>query len=202
MDVRTRIKNRLKDYKASSGLTNTELAKELKISERTLYNYLRGDIANPSSKFTKNFKRRLYRRWKRSIIPLRNQGAVVDLSEYFRKVWFENGVFFTPYNTSPVPTYTFPPTAPVEILMEFEVIGIVDGVETVMPSNDGGAWSIRVENLRPNADIASEIEERFTVYYNDSVRSELQFTKIMKEKVLLRWLKNSPPPPMRERRMR
>lgn len=202
MDVRTRIKNRLIDYKSSSGQTNKELAKDLGISERTLYNYLRGNISNPKSKFTKNLKRRLYRRWGRiDSIPLRKSGAVVDLGEYFRLVWFENGVFFRPYNLRDLPNYSFPPTAPVELKLEFKVIANVDGVEQVLPSKEGGAWGFNIPNITPNDDLLSIINERFEAYYQSTVRSELGVTKIMKEKVLLRWLKNQKPPPMRERRL-
>lgn len=202
MEVRTRIRNRLSDYKATSGLSNRELAKDLGISERTLYNYLRGNISNPNSKFTKNFKRRLYRRWGRiDSIPLRKSGAVVDLGEYFRSVWFDNGVFFRPYNLRDLPNYSFPPTAPVELKLEFKVQAIVDGIEQVLPSNEGGAWGFNIPNISPNDDILSLINERFEAYYQSTVRSVLSVTKIMKEKVLLRWLKNQKPPPMRERRM-
>ena len=123
------------------------------------------------------------------------------MGEYFRLIWFEDGVFYKPYNIRPLPNFTFPDNAPVEVYLEFELTGKRGGIEQIIPSNDGGAWNFRVPNLRPNDDLARSIEERFDVYYESTVTSALKVTKLKKEKVLLRWLRNQKPPPMRERRL-
>ena len=184
MRVEKRISNRLKDYKASSGLNNKQLAKDLGISERTLYRYLRGDIKDPSSKFTKNFKRRLYRRWSKSEKALRKAGAVVDLSEYFRNTWFENGVLNDPIYLRTIPRYSFPSNAPVTALVKMDVELIEDGVLI----NESFAFQIML--IEPIETLAELINAEFLEWYAKTVTSRLQITKIKKEGVLLRWGKN------------
>jgi len=184
MRVEKRISNRLRDYKASSGFTNKQLADDLGVSERTLYRYLRGDIKDPSSKFTKNFKRRLYRRWKGSDKSLRSAGAVVDLSEYFRRVWFDNGVLNDPIYLRTIPRYSFPQNAPVTVLVKMNVQLIEDGVEIEE------SFAFQIMLIEPVDTLAELVNTQFLEWYAKTVTSRLQITKIEREGVLLRWGKN------------
>ena len=193
MSVESRIANRLKDYKASSGLSNRQLAQDLSISERTLYRYLQGDIKNPRSKFTKNFKRRLYRRWRGSTLQFREKAGRINLSEYFRSVFYDGGVLYDPIYLKTIPRYTFinlidektgVRNIPVAWLLVMNISYVEDGIELE------DQFMIQETLESETSELAQIINDRFQQFYLKLVTSKFQPIKIEKEVVLLRWGKN------------
>ena len=101
------VQARLKDLKAQ-GLSYAQLGRELGVSRSLVSRWASGE-RTPSPKA----RRSIYGRWRRREKRLRNPGARVDLSGYFRRVWFQNGSIQSPLNYRNVPNYEFPSTAAV-----------------------------------------------------------------------------------------
>tara|TARA_R100000734_G_C3286217_1_gene78874 strand:+ start:200 stop:733 length:534 start_codon:yes stop_codon:yes gene_type:complete len=172
------VQARLKDLKAQ-GLSYAQLARELKVSRSLVSRWASGE-RTPSSKA----KRSIYGRWRRIDKRLRNPGARVDLSGYFRKVWFKDGVVFKPFNYRNVPPYNFPNNAAVVITVRFELTLADEGGINKQEA------SINI-NYAPNGDIAIAIDERFDEYFRKWIEDYQEGTliKFVRKAVVLRWLK-------------
>ena len=170
------VQNRLKDLRAQ-GLSYAQLGRELGVSRSLVSRWASGE-RTPSDKA----KRSIYGRWRRRDKTLRNPGARVDLSGYFRRIWFQNGSIQSPLNYRNVPPYGFPQSAAVVITIRFTAtISDVGGIEQLETTIN--------ETLPPNGDIAAIVENRFEEYVSKAATSFRQLLKVRRDAVVLRWLK-------------
>lgn len=176
------LQARLKDLRAE-GLSYAELASRLKVDRSTVSRWASGK-RTPSA----NMRERVYSRWRRLDKRLRNAGAVVDLSGYFRRIWFDDGAPNLPLAYRRVPPYDFPPSAAVVVTSRFTIEFIDDGG---FESNEG-ALNVTIE---PNQDIGAAVQERFLEFVvkaqspTTAGGSDLRLLKVKMEAVVLRWLK-------------
>ena len=170
------LQNRLRDLRAQ-GLSYAQLARELGVDRSTVSRWAAGK-RTPDART----RERIYGRWRRRDKTLRNPGARVDLSGYFRRVWFENGAIASPLNYRNVPPYGFPSSAAVVLTIRFTAtisdIGGIENLETTIN-----------ETYSPNGDVASIVETRFSQYVEKAATSFRQLLKVRREAVVLRWLK-------------
>tara|TARA_R100000654_G_scaffold52593_1_gene78707 strand:+ start:164 stop:691 length:528 start_codon:yes stop_codon:yes gene_type:complete len=170
------VQARLKDLKAQ-GLSYAKLARELGVSRSLVSRWASGE-RTPS----KRARRSIYGRWRRIDKRLRNPGARVDLSGYFRRIWFENNAISTPLNYRNVPLYDFPPSAAVVITIRFTAtVSDVGGIEQLETTIN--------ETVAPEGDISSIVQTRFEEYVSKAATSFRQLLKVRREAVILRWLK-------------
>ena len=181
------LQARLRDLKAG-GLSYAELGRQLGVDRSTVSRWASGK-RTPD----RRTRERVYGRWRRSDKRLRNPGAVVDLSGYFRRVWFDYPNAFRPYNYRSVPRYNFPNNAAVVVTVRFEITIADDG-------GIGTTEGTLSPNVPPNGDIAQIVGDRFDAYINEWVEGvdprtgkrkypEGALLKIVRQSVVLRWLK-------------
>lgn len=169
------LQARLKDLRAG-GLSYAELARQLGVDRSTISRYASGKRNAPA-----DVREKIYRRWRRTDKTLRNPGAVVDLSNYFRRIWFD-GTPNLPLAYRNVPPYGFPPSAPVVITSRFtfEIID-VGGFE-----KNEGSFNV---NIEPNGDIGEAVQTRFLEFVEKAQTSFKRLLKVRREAVVIRWLK-------------
>ena len=172
------LQNRLRDLRAQ-GLSYAQLARELGVDRSTVSRWAAGK-RTPDART----RERVYGRWRRRDKTLRNPGARVDLSGYFRRVWFENGSIATPFNYRNVPPYGFPNNAGVVITVRFELTLVDEGGI----NKQEAALNM---NYPPNGDIAQIVDARFQEYFNKWLTDYKEGTllKFVMRAVVLRWLK-------------
>ena len=172
------LQARLKDLRAG-GLSYAELGRQLDLDRSTISRYASGKRNAPA-----NVREKIYRRWRRTDKTLRNPGAVVDLSNYFRRVWFENGVVNTPFNYRNVPSYDFPNNAAVVITVRFQLTLVDEGGI----NKQEAALNI---NYPPNGDVAQIVDNRFQEYFTKWLEDydEGTLQKFVMRAVVIRWLK-------------
>ena len=172
------VQARLKDLKAQ-GLSYAQLGRELGVSRSLVSRWASGE-RTPSPQA----RRSIYGRWRRREKRLRNPGARVDLSGYFRRIWFKDGVIFQPFNYRNVPAYQFPNNAAVVITVRFE-----------LTLTDEGGLNTQEASLNitypPGGDIASLISNRFDEYFQKwrENYNEGTLNKFEMKAVVLRWNK-------------
>lgn len=170
------LQSRLKDLRAE-GLSYADLARQLGVDRSTVSRWASGKRTPPA-----NVRERVYSRWRRRDKRLRNAGAVVDLSAYFRRIWFD-GAPNLPLAYRRVPLYDFPASAAVVVTSRFTLEFIdVGGFE----SNEG-SFNVTIE---PNQDIGAAVEERFLEFVLKAQTSFRRLLKVRMEAVVLRWLKS------------
>lgn len=170
------LQNRLKDLRAQ-GLSYAQLARELGVDRSTVSRWASGK-RTPDART----RERVYGRWRRRDKTLRNPGARVDLSSYFRRIWYENGAIQAPLNYRTIPPYGFPSSAAVVLTLRFSAtISDVGGIETLETTIN--------ETYAPGGDIGAIVESRFADYVSKAATSFRQLLKVRREAVVLRWLK-------------
>jgi len=169
------LQARLRDLKAG-GLSYAELGRQLGVDRSTVSRWASGKRTPPPK-----VRRRIYGRWRRTEKRLRNPGAVVDLSGYFRRVWFQDGPRL-PLAYRNVPPYSFPSTAPVVVTARYIMTFIdVGGLE-----ESEGSFNVTLE---PNQDIGQAVEQRFLEFVEKAQTSFRRLLKVVRQAVVLRWLK-------------
>ena len=170
------VQARLKDLKAQ-GLSYAQLGRELGVSRSLVSRWASGE-RTPSPKA----RRSIYGRWRRREKRLRNPGARVDLSGYFRRLWFQNGSLQSPLNYRNVPDYEFPSSAAVVLTIRFTAtISDIGGIEELETTIN--------ETVSPGGDLASLVQSRFESYVEKAANSFRQLLKVRRDAVVLRWLK-------------
>ena len=169
------LQARLRDLRAS-GKSYAQLGRELGVDRSTVSRWASGK-RTPS----RNVREKVYRRWRKSEKSLRNPGAVVDLSNYFRRVWYDDGPI-VPLAYRNVPPYSWPSNAPVIVTARFVMtVNDVGGLEEL----DG---SLNV-NVSSNGDIGTAVEEQFLEFIVKAQTSFKRILKVVREAVVLRWMK-------------
>lgn len=169
------LQARLRDLKAQ-GKSYAQLGRELGVDRSTVSRWASGKRTPPS-----NVREKVYGRWRRSEKRLRNPGAVVDLSSYFRRLWFDDGPI-VPLAYRNVPSYSWPSNAPVIVTTRFMMkVSDVGGLEELE-----GSLNI---NVVPNGDIGSAVEEQFLEFIVKAQTSFQRVLNVVKEAVVLRWMK-------------
>lgn len=169
------LQSRLKDLRAE-GLSYAELGRQLGVDRSTVSRWASGK-RQPSAKV----RRRIYERWRRRDKRLRNPGAVVDLSGYFRRVWYDERPIL-PIAYRKVPPYDFPASAAVVATARYTMTFIdVGGLE-----ESEGSFNI---TIGPNEDIGRAVQDRFLEFVEKAQTSFRRLLKVRREVVILRWLK-------------
>ena len=96
-----------------SGLTDAEIARRIGVNRSTVGRWRKGQTEP-----RKNRGGGLTRLWKRTDKAL-GEGGTVNLTSFFRRVWVKDGEAQLPLTIQPLPTYSFPPNAPVYMLAIF-----------------------------------------------------------------------------------
>lgn len=180
------VQNRLKDLRAE-GVSYAQIGRDLGVSRSLVSRWAKGE-RTPS----RNKRESIYRRWRKLDKRLRNKGATVNLTSYFRRVWVKNGVIQTPLNYRNIPSYDFPNNAGVRILVVFREIIVLNAIGEIQ---DFGEEPSIQTTLSPNQDIAQAVEQRFDEYVEqitfptDVGGSGLVLVKVEIDRVLLQWLK-------------
>lgn len=176
--VQRTVSLRIKDIRRS-GVSQREIADRLGVNVSTVRRW-----ENQERTANRQSREAIYRLWRRTPKRLGVPGAVVNLSEYFKRVWFdENGVNL-PLNYRPVPTYEWPTVgAPVTLTVfgEAETTGEQGGEEWIDAN-------MTVRGLRSGDDLAAAVERRFLEYVETlNRRYKVQLLKYTMKRVLLRW---------------
>ena len=170
------IRSRLKDLQDSYG-SYAELARSMGVNRSTVARWASG-----SRKPSKRDRNRINDRWRRSSKKLRKEGAVVDISSYFRKLWY-NGRVNSPLNFRNIPSWDFPNDAGVVITWKvtaeivdvggFEVLDVVRNVP-----------------IEPKGNIAAAVQDSFEEWVGKAQTSFRELLKVTKQAVLIRWLRS------------
>lgn len=180
------VQNRLKDLRAE-GKSYAQIGRELGVSRSLVSRWAKG-----TRKPSKKKREAIYRRWRKQDKRLRNKGATVNLTSYFRRVWFENGLIQLPLNYRNIPPYDFPNNAPVRVLVVFRELILLNGDGDIQ---DFGKEPSIQETLSPNEDIAQAVERKFDEYVEQITKptnlggSGLRLLRVEIDRVLLQWLK-------------
>lgn len=97
-----------------SGLSDAEIARRLGVNRSTVGRWRKGQTSPRKGGKGGN----LTRLWKRTDKAL-GEGGTVNLTSFFRRVWVQDGEAQLPLTIQPLPTYSFPPNAPVYMLAIF-----------------------------------------------------------------------------------
>lgn len=171
------IRSRLRDLQDTYG-SYAALARSMGVNRSTVARWASGS-RTPSDRD----RRRIYDRWRRSQKRLRNEGAVVNISSYFKRIWYENGQIQTLLNYRNVPTWDFPNSAPVVVTWKVKAeIVDVGGFETLDV--------VRNVPIGPTDSIAQAVEESFEEFVEKSKTSFRDLLKVVRDQVLIRWLKS------------
>lgn len=173
--VQRTVSSRIKDIRRS-GVTQRELADRLGVNVSTVRRW-----ENKERTANRRSREALYGIWKRTPKTLGAEGARVDLTPFFKRVWFDGRVNL-PLNFRPVPSYQFPDSAPVVVTWRVKAEWIDAG------GSGGDVVTVNV-NVGPGADIARTVEESFIDWANKAQRSFTQLLSAIMEAVVLRWLK-------------
>jgi len=172
------IRSRLRDLQDAYG-SYAALARSMGVNRSTVARWASG-----SRRPSKRDRRRINERWRRSDKRLRNEGAVVNISSYFKRIWYDNGQIKTPLNYRRVPTWDFPNSAPVVITWKVKAeIVDVGGFETLDV--------VRNVPISSTESIAQAVEESFEEFVEKSKTSFRDLLKVVRDQVLIRWLKSA-----------
>lgn len=97
-----------------SGLSDAEIGRRLGVNRSTVGRWRKGQTSPRKGGKGGN----LTRLWKRTDKAL-GEGGTVNLTSFFRRVWVQDGEAQLPLTIQPLPTYSFPPNAPVYMLAIF-----------------------------------------------------------------------------------
>ena len=171
------IRSRLRDLQDSYG-SYAALARSMGVNRSTVARWASG-VRKPS----KRDRRRINDRWRRSSKRLRNEGAVVNISSYFKRIWYDNGQIKSPLNYRNVPNWSFPNSAPVVVTWKVKAdIVDVGGFETLDV--------VRNVAISPTDSIAQAVQESFEGFVEKSKTSFRDLIKVVRDQVLIRWLKS------------
>ena len=107
----------------------------------------------------------------------------MNISSYFKRIWYDNGQIQTPLNYRNVPTWDFPNSAPVVVTWKVKAeIVDVGGFETLDV--------VRNVPIGPTDSIAQAVQESFEVFVEKSKTSFRDLLKVVRDQVLIRWLKS------------
>lgn len=173
--VQRTVSLRIKDIRRS-GVSQREIADRLGVNVSTVRRW-----ENQERTANRRSREAIYRLWRRTPKRLGAPGARVDLTGYFKRVWFD-GRINTPLNFRPVPSYDFPDSAPVVVTWRVMAEWIDAG------GSSGDEVTVNV-NVGPGADLAGAVEDSFTAWVSKAQRSFTQLLKATMEAVVLRWLK-------------
>ena len=170
------IRARLKDLQDSYG-SYAELARSMGVNRSTVARWAAG-----TRKPSKRDRNRINDRWRRSSKKLRKEGAVVDISSYFRNLWYDGRVN-SPLNFRNIPAWDFPNDAAVKVTWKVtaEIID-VGGFEVLDV--------VRNVTLEPKGNIAAAVQDSFEEWIIKAQNSFRQLLKVTKQAVLIRWLRS------------
>lgn len=168
------VSARIKDLRRS-GITQKSIAERLGVNVSTVRRYENREIVPDRRK-----RESIYRAWKSSEKRLGREGARVDLTPYFKRIWFGDGGINSPLNFRPVPRYTFPESAPVVVTWRVEAEWIDAG------GLAGDTVTVNV-NIEPGEDAGPLVNDSFTEWANKAQRSFTQLISAKMEAVVLRW---------------
>jgi len=170
------VSTRISDLRRS-GLTQRAIADRFGVSRETVRRWERGTQVPD-----RRTRERVYGAWRRSEKRLGKEGARVDLTPYFRRLWFGEGGVQSPLAFRPVPRYTFPNSAAVVATYRLDAEWIDAGGQV----SDAVVVNVSVG---PNQDLGAAVEASFIDWANKAQRSFTQLIKVQMVAVVLRWLK-------------
>jgi len=109
-----KARRQIADLKAS-GFSFAEIGRQIGKDRSTVMRWAKGTTSP-----RKGTGGSLTRLWKRTDKAL-GEGGTVNLTSFFRRVWVKDGEAQLPLTIQPLPTYSFPPNAPVYMLAIFSV---------------------------------------------------------------------------------
>jgi len=107
-----KARRQIADLKAS-GFSFAEIGRQIGKDRSTVMRWAKGTTSP-----RKGTGGSLTRLWKRTDKAL-GEGGTVNLTSFFRRVWVQDGEAQLPLTIQPLPTYSFPPNAPVYMLAIF-----------------------------------------------------------------------------------
>jgi len=107
-----KARRQIADLKAS-GFSFAEIGRQIGKDRSTVMRWAKGTTSP-----RKGTGGSLTRLWKRTDKAL-GEGGTVNLTSFFRRVWVKDGEAQLPLTIQPLPTYSFPPNAPVYMLAIF-----------------------------------------------------------------------------------
>ena len=107
-----KARRQIADLKAS-GFSFAEIGRQIGKDRSTVMRWAKGTTSP-----RKGTGGNLTRLWKRTDKAL-GEGGTVNLTSFFRRVWVQDGEAQLPLTIQPLPTYSFPPNAPVYMLAIF-----------------------------------------------------------------------------------
>tara|TARA_R110002012_G_scaffold119092_2_gene268070 strand:- start:318 stop:851 length:534 start_codon:yes stop_codon:yes gene_type:complete len=141
-----------------SGLTDAEIARNLGVNRSTVGRWRKGQTSPRKGGKGGN----LTRLWKRTDKAL-GEGGTVNLTSFFRRVWVQDGEAQLPLTIQPLPTYSFPPNAPVYMLAIFS-----DWINSL-----GENWGDKV--LRVNLNLGETGGDKITTALFDAMAAQANY---------------------------
>lgn len=194
------IRSRLKDLQDSYG-SYASLARSMRVNRSTVARWASG-----SRKPSKRDRKRINDRWRRSSKRIRNEGATINLTSSFRRLWYRTDIGINrPLNYRKVPRYNWPNKYEVRILIVFRSVKIIneEGFEEdfIDSRKEDGEPSLAIGSIRPSDDLAALITQRFEEYVEKLTAKEgsnAQIVQIVMDRVLLQSAKPKPKPKKKE----
>ena len=164
-----------------SGLSNAEIARQIGVNRSQLTRWRSGQTSPRKGGKGGN----LTRLWNRTNKVL-GEGGTVDLSSFFRRVWVKDSEAILPLNIKTLPTYNWPPNAPVSIMAKMSVWQLESGPnwnDKILSSNFSGSLS-----LSHNSNGLIEITDALLTALSQMVYDPIKYAVM--DFVLLKWGKN------------
>lgn len=158
-----------------SGLSDAEIGRRLGVNRSTVGRWRKGQTSPRKGGKGGN----LTRLWKRTDKAL-GEGGTVNLTSFFRRVWVQDGEAQLPLTIQPLPTYSFPPNAPVFMLAKFS--------DWILETGEN--WPDK--SLRANLNLGETGGDKITTALIDAMLAQSNYPLIYARMdfVLLTWGKN------------
>ena len=164
-----------------SGLSNAEIARRAGVHRSQVGRWLKGQTNPRKGGKSGN----LTRLWKRTNKVL-GEGGTVNLSSFFRRVWVKDSEAILPLNIATLPTYNWPPNAPVAIMAKMSYWELESGInwdDKILSSNFSGSLG-----MKHNSNRLTEITDALLTALAEMVYDPVRHAAM--DFVLLRWGKN------------